>query len=321
MEFLSYADPARAARVVESLSGAEVHVVLTVRDAARAIPAQWQSLCRNASTIPLPRFVRAVRETLNGATEGSAVRAFQRTQGIPRMLGVWQPLVGSRGLHVVTMPPPGSAPTMLWERFATAVGVDPSVCTRDPGPSNPTMGHASIELLRQVNREMARHPSRECAPFIGVGVTRTLVRRASLEEPVRLDRRGMVLAGRWNAAVRTAIGDSGARVVGDLGDLPIHQADPSMPPALPKPSPEALLDAAAAGRDGILDVQAWLEQGASLRGVRRGNLDPPRPGAEPTSPERWSHASEPVQAAAHELVEIAGACLTLHRSAISAGDD
>ena len=50
MEFMSFARPPRAAALVKSLAPSKVHVVLTVRDAARVLPAQWQESTQNRGT-------------------------------------------------------------------------------------------------------------------------------------------------------------------------------------------------------------------------------------------------------------------------------
>ena len=66
MEFLSFATPDQAAQVVRSLEPADVHVILTVRDAVQAIPAQWQTSCRNGGTVPWPTFLDGVAGVVHG---------------------------------------------------------------------------------------------------------------------------------------------------------------------------------------------------------------------------------------------------------------
>ncbi len=260
MEFLSFADAERAARILEPLEGAEVHAVLTVRDTTKVLPAQWQTSCRNRGTIPWPRFVNGVQHALrpDASSKSKSARVFQRTQGIVRMLGVWEAAVGARRLHVVTVPPRGSDPRLLWDRFAQVIGVDPQVCSREPVSSNASMGHASTEMLRQLNLELADLIQRDYERVVRGPLRPVLGARTSQEEPIRLNRRGARLAAQWNRRVREAIADSGARFVGDQSDLPIQPPDPSLPEALPTPDPEAILAAAVAARDGLLDLEANL---------------------------------------------------------------
>ena len=62
MEFLSFARPRQARRVIESLAGADVDVVLTVRDISAIIPAQWQTSVHNGSQVAWPDYLRGVRK-------------------------------------------------------------------------------------------------------------------------------------------------------------------------------------------------------------------------------------------------------------------
>ena len=81
MEFLSFAGTEQATRIVESLEGADLHVILTVRDAAKTIPAQWQTSCRTGNQVPF-RQVRARRADVldsDGPPEGRAARMIERT--------------------------------------------------------------------------------------------------------------------------------------------------------------------------------------------------------------------------------------------------
>lgn len=151
MEFLSYAGPDRARRVVESLGADRVHVVLTVRDAAGALPSQWQSWSRNGGEYSWPDFARAITRA-DLKRPSPAVRTFHRTQDIPRMLEVWGALVPPSRLTVVTVPAKGSPRDELWNRFCHAAGVDASATVVDDSAfGNPQLGYGSVELLRRIN--------------------------------------------------------------------------------------------------------------------------------------------------------------------------
>lgn len=321
MEFLSYADPATAARVVQSLEGADVHAVLTVRDAAGAIPAQWQTSCRNGGKLPYRRYLRGVRSVVRGDGEsgGKGARLFQRTQGIPRMLETWVPLVGRRRFHVVTVPPRGSDPWLLWQRFAAAIGgLDPATCEHPPLPKNPSLGHPSTELLRLLNVELGRLPLLDYRSFVKGALARDILStRIAEERPVGLHRGGLALASRWNRQVSSAIVDSGVRLSGTLDDLPQHRPGPDTPAQLPTPTQGELLAAAATARDGLHAVVSGLETIASA-GHEAGELPAERTDGWPaqaarnpaffagdwrgrTDPDRWRDAADPVAAAVSEL--------------------
>lgn len=310
MEFLSFADAEQARRVVESLTGAEVHIILTVRDAAGAIPAQWQTSCRNGGRISYQRMVRAVRYILNDELPPRArsARLFRRTQGIPDMLDVWVPLVGARRVHIVTVPPRGTDPMELWRRFARVVGVDPSVCSRLPRDSNPSLGQASSELMRRINAQLGPVHRLDYNQVVKSGLGRHILgQRAHLEAPARLNRRGMTLATQWNLKVREAIADHGVRVVGSLDDLPISVPVSGVPHDLPRPTPADLLAAATTARDGLADLVAELS-------AKLGEPPPPPPSDLPTPVDRWDDAEDPVSAAVAEVTALVRTCVDLqHR--------
>ena len=64
MEFLCWAKPAAAERIVTSLGDADVHVVLTVRDTASVLRSQWQTNCRNGAEVPLRRLIWGLRQVV-----------------------------------------------------------------------------------------------------------------------------------------------------------------------------------------------------------------------------------------------------------------
>jgi hypothetical protein len=335
MEFLSYADAERATRIVESLRGAEVHVVLTVRDAAAAIPAQWQTSCRNGAKVTFRGFVQGVGVLLDEHDEHDehdqddgklrrGARIFQRTQGVARMLDVWVPLVGRKRVHVVTVPPRGSDPDLLWHRFAHVIGVDPSVCRDRTVDSNPSLGLASTELLRRVNGELGKVDYFDYARTVKRQLAREILgSRASLESRAWLNRKGLRFAAQWNRKVREAIERHGVMVVGTLDDLPVAPPGPEVPTVLPAPTAEELLDAAVTAVDGL---RAWahllesrVEEGArgdaygavTSQLADRGTVDP----ADVTSPERWAGEPDPVHAAVLEITALLRTCMELRKQA------
>ncbi|NPC95907.1 hypothetical protein [Nocardioides sp. zg-DK7169] len=317
MEFLSYAEPAQAEAIMSSLGDAEVHVVIAVRDARSGIPTQWQTSARAGSTVPWRNFVLAVENALDPEAEAEtpAQRLFQRTQGVPRMLEVWGDLVGPRNLHVITMPPKGSDPMLLWKRFAKVVGIDHRVPKLPPHTVNPSLGHASAELLRLLNIELG---PLDRATYDGVVKSqlgrRTLGPRAAVERKIVLNQRGLALAARWNQRVRDAIGESGARIVGRPGDLPVDPPGPDAPVALAHPERAEMLDAAATARDGLLDLQErWSAEIATPPGTEVVE-DDHFCGAPVTSPERWAEEERPVLAAVSELADLVRECIALRET-------
>jgi hypothetical protein len=253
-EFLSFLDPEVARRLLDDL-GVEVDVVLGVRDAARTMPAQWQTRCRNGTTIPWARFAPAIGAWLESGRTSHAARVFERTQGVPRMLDVWTDLLGADRVRVITVPRAAEDPLLLWRRFAEAAGVDPSLAVKAGVRHNPSLGYPSCELLRRINEAFDPELPDDCGRLIRAVVAPDLEARAGSEARIRLDGPGLAVASAWNKRTVEAIRTAGVRVVGDLdGDLPT--TPPADAGAVPPPTDEDLLEAAATARASLVGLGA-----------------------------------------------------------------
>ena len=261
MEFLSYADEEQAARVVESFPDHDVHVVLTVRDARYAVPAQWQTSCRMAGVVPLRRMVKAMAKPDDAPNPGRAARLLRRTQGLSRMLEVWVPLVGAERTHVVTVPPKGSDPTLLWTRFASVLEIDPATCEPPTSYVHTSLGHESTEFLRLLNIALGEDARSRGVRQVKRALVRHLLERAPEETPIRLHRRGVALSGRWNSRAREAIVASAVHVVGDLDDLWSGPPPPETASDLYEPSESDLLEVADTSRAFLQRYKALLLSG------------------------------------------------------------
>ncbi|MBM7805838.1 hypothetical protein JOD57_001675 [Geodermatophilus bullaregiensis] len=153
---------AEAARALADLDFAEVHVVVTVRDLARQLPAVWQEDVKNRHALPFADFLDMVRPGSDrpdeqrpaaDTTEGHA-EAFWLRHDVPAVLRRWAAGLPAEQVHVVTVPPQGADPALLWERFAAVVGVDPAVATQPDGRRNQSLGRAESELLRRLNERL-----------------------------------------------------------------------------------------------------------------------------------------------------------------------
>lgn len=319
MEFLSFADEKRARHVLDSLADADVHVVLTVRDARRTLPAQWQTMCRTGRTIPWPRFVASVAAAVaEDRFTGPAAHVFRRTQHVPRMLAAWGTWVPPPRLHVVTVQASGSDPRLLWRRFASVLDVDPDVAVAPPSSRNPSLGYPSAELMRRMNLRLGGFTQFDYNHTLKSHLAPALERRAHVEPRTPLDLPTHRLATRWNQVVREAVAESGAHVVGDLDDLPVgvspaHAADAV--PDLRPPTGEELLAAAAPARDTLVAVI-----GHRVRRLETSGVPAPAPAEPldlradaPTRPDRWAGADRPVRSAVTELAGLAGHAMTLRR--------
>src|SRR5262249_50219008 len=136
-ELLSAADDAQAGRAVRSLQPAEVHVVLTVRDIATLLPAEWQETVKHRNT-------RAWEDWLGDVIDRESVSAdrrqwwFWRGHDTVAILRLWAAHVPPERNPLITTPPRGSATRLLWGRFASVIRLDPGSGGPRPGPPNPS---------------------------------------------------------------------------------------------------------------------------------------------------------------------------------------
>ena len=134
-EILGTASRVQVARALESLGSpdTEVHLVFSARDLVRQIPAEWQENVKHRRTKTYTRFLENLRDPERSA---EVAQWFWGVQEVPDVLDRWGESLPRERVHLVTVPPPGSSPTLLWERFAGLFGIDPTEF--DPVRASPT---------------------------------------------------------------------------------------------------------------------------------------------------------------------------------------
>lgn len=146
-ELLGGATADEAARLVAALGGREAHLVLTVRDLGRTIPSAWQQTVKSGSKFSYPDFLSSI-----ASGNGQPAKAFWGAYDVPALLERWAPVVPADRVHVVLVPPPGGAPTLLLERFCGVLGLDPGALDLGSPRANESLGLAQAELLRRLNQ-------------------------------------------------------------------------------------------------------------------------------------------------------------------------
>jgi hypothetical protein len=136
----------RAPWIIESLTSVadELHPVITARDLARQVPAEWQQTVKHGRTHRLREYYGLVRS-------GDDSILFWDAQDLVRQARMWCQGVPADQVHLVTVPQPGAEAGLLWERFATVVGIDPASVDTSVSTPNESLGAVEIELLRRVN--------------------------------------------------------------------------------------------------------------------------------------------------------------------------
>ncbi|GAB2444570.1 hypothetical protein GCM10027062_25640 [Nocardioides hungaricus] len=149
-ESLAAAGPDQIERLLGACGDREVHVVVTVRDLARGLPSAWQEELKAGSSVGFGRHLRRLRRQ---EREGAGRNPWIHLDPVA-VLDRWGEHLPTDRLHVVTVPPSGSAPTLLLERFAGVVGVDPARIQPEDRPANTGLGLVQAEVLRRVNAEL-----------------------------------------------------------------------------------------------------------------------------------------------------------------------
>lgn len=258
-EFLCWASADQIDAMVHSFPKSRVEIVLTTRDLARLVPAQWQTAMRQRNTWTLDEYADAVAGAAEGQQAKMAARHFWRRQDYGPILQRWVGAVGLAQVRVVTLPAPGGNPDELWSRFCRACDLDPEA-TAPGAVSHESLGAVSAELMRRLNA----HPTIEEMPMRtyqksvnGALSRRVLGQRRSQEPGLALPEAHSPWAEREAARVIADIEALGVEVIGDLDDLRPRPAKntPIAPEELPA---EELLAAALDGLAGLAAEHAEL---------------------------------------------------------------
>lgn len=220
MEFLGLASARQVEKVVASLAPSRVRVVITARDLGRTIPSAWQQTTKNQQCATWTEFLDAI--TADEAGRSRTGQQFWRHHDIVSITRRWAAAVGADSVTVVTVPPAGAPPEMLWRRFCTAVGLDPGQHRPDGRERrNASLGQAEAEVLRRLNVALdGRLPQPVYRRLVTGVISRQILRRgrAVTSAPV-LPARVNQWAVRRSAEVIADLRSLGMRVVGDLDDL------------------------------------------------------------------------------------------------------
>jgi hypothetical protein len=149
-ELFCAADAAQAQRAVKSLRPVPVHVVLTVRDMGSLLPAEWQETIKHRNDRTWTDWLHDVIDTESVAPDRREYW-FWRVHDTMAILDIWSRLLPPEQVHVITVPPQGSGNTLLWERFAGLLGIDPARADTSRARPNASLGVPEIEFLRRLN--------------------------------------------------------------------------------------------------------------------------------------------------------------------------
>lgn len=148
-ELFAVASPRRAAWTLEQLREVsdEVHVIVTGRDFARQVPAEWQQSIKQGGQYSLDRYLDILKNR-------EPLVLFWKAQNLPVILANWAQDQPPDRVHLITVPPSEAPRGLLWQRFATVIGIDPASVDQSVTRPNESLGAEEIETLRRVNAHL-----------------------------------------------------------------------------------------------------------------------------------------------------------------------
>ena len=153
-ELFSAADSHQAEQAVKSLQPAEVHLVLTVRDMATLLPAEWQETVKHRNASSWEDWLADVIDR-ESVSPDRRQWWFWRVHDTLAILDLWSRHIPAEHVHLITAPRRSAPPGLLWERFAALLEVDPASVDLSRARANASLGLAEVEFLRRLNQELS----------------------------------------------------------------------------------------------------------------------------------------------------------------------
>jgi hypothetical protein len=222
-ELFAAAGAEKVQRALAKLGDIEVHVVITARDLARAMPSAWQERLKFDLTEPLISFAP-------DKTMGARAQWGWRTMDPAGVAKRWGSSLPPEHVHIVTMPRKASNKHEFWDRFAAACEIDSAGLDLDQERVNESMGVVEAELLRRVNETLAGRidTGRDQAALLrDLFAHEVLVPQGN--EPIAISDEQFEEAKQRADEAITNLQESGVAVHGDLEDLRASRASGRTP--------------------------------------------------------------------------------------------
>lgn len=220
-ELLAPATREQADRAKAALVDTEIHVILTARALHKQLSSSWQQQVKGGLRTPYDVFVERVRRPPRWRTANRQAKGawFWSVQDLVAIAQRWGGGVPAHRLHVVTVPPESSGASVLWQRYASVLGVDPDSYDSAVPNRNVSLGAVEVELLRRVHaaadpRFKDRAGHRWTRKLF---VTEILGQRRGT--PIRTPDASAGWLSERTAHMVSELNAAGYHVVGDLDDL------------------------------------------------------------------------------------------------------
>jgi hypothetical protein len=145
-EILARATPEQAQRARDSFPDTEIHLVLSIRDLVRQLPAEYQENIKHRRSMTYATFLERLRDPARDTNLG---KWFWGVQDLPDILDRWAVDIPDEHVHLVTVPLGGHG--SLTDRYARAFGLDAAAVAAHTPRSNASLGAAETALVRAIN--------------------------------------------------------------------------------------------------------------------------------------------------------------------------
>ncbi|WP_018653161.1 hypothetical protein [Actinomadura flavalba] len=249
-------------RIVDELGGPPPEIVITARPLGRTLPSLWQQHVRNGRTTSLPRYLTVLaRQRALGAEaiEEEHELHLWRAFALGGLVRRWAAVVGPERVTVVVH---GGGPhDLLWTRFAAAVGasgvtVPDGVLRRR---THESLRLAQAQIMVRLNARLAEDGwDEESARALR---TEIILRGGAIGPRPGVPEASAALVARWSDEDIAGLRDSGARVLGDPGELRYDPGRDTLVPA----GEHDLAEAAAAAVLAVTDRDRYAPRQAMPR--------------------------------------------------------
>jgi len=270
-ELFSAADDEHARQAVSSLQPADVHLVLTARDMAALLPAEWQESVKH-------RNARGWEDWLADVIDRESVSVdrrqwwFWRVHDTLQILQIWSRYVPAERIHVMTTPQRGASPDLLWRRFAALLEVDPDSVDISRARANASLGLTETEYLRRLNAELSGEiPDWFYMWTVKEGLAHATLAARPAGQRLVLPPERHAWAQQYAETLIAGLGDAGYDLVGDVAEL--RPQEPTGVPVNPADQPVGeVLDAAIQATAALVLNQYRKEYPAAQPGATVGAL-------------------------------------------------
>ena len=261
-EVLAACTAEEAGQAIASLHLAEPHVIVTVRDFASLLAAEWQERIKCRGTEPWEAWLKEVVDLGSAEVRRFPFSRFWNVHDTLAILDMWAQHIPPDHVHVV--PAPRGQSEELWMRFASVLGIDPAGFDLDGARSNQSLGVLEVEFLRRMNEQLPDDVpdwfyTRNIKRILAHGILSERQGRKRLALPPDVQAWAIEQSEILVAGLR----DGKYHVVGDLDDL------------LSQPASEPYVDPATQPDAALLETA--VHAAASMAGTHYEQIFAPKP--------------------------------------------